>query len=135
MRRILERLLPLIVAAAVLAACGGGDSATEDDAGSHRDASPVPADARHVEVAARSFAFDPDEITGKAGEDIAILLKSQDSLHDFTIDDFGAHVPAEAGKTGFGGFRAGEPGRYPFYCSVAGHREAGMDGVLVVVDG
>ncbi len=78
------------------------------------------------------LAFDPDEITVTAGEDIAIVLTSEDSLHDFTVDEFDAHVPAAAGETGFGGFRAGEPGRYRFYMLRRGHREAGMEGVLVV---
>jgi len=128
------------ITAVPLAACGGDEGMSNDNqdetgtdmADDHGDAGPVGADARHVEVAARSFAFDPDEITVSEGEDIAIVLMSEDGLHDFTLDDFDAHVAAEAGETGFGGFRAGDPGRYTFYCSVEGHREQGMDGVLVV---
>lgn len=100
--------------------------------GGHEGASPVAEGARHVAVSGRSFEFEPDEITVQAGEDIAIVLSSEDSLHDFTIDVLEAHVAAEEGATSVGGFRAEEPGRHTYYCSVAGHREAGMEGTLVV---
>ena len=40
-------------------------------------------------------------------------------------------VLAVAGGLG-GGLRADEPGEYTFYCTVEGHREAGMEGTLVV---
>lgn len=128
----------LIGAAGLLGACGGSGTldATPGPAGSdgaeHAGASPVAAGARRIEVVARSFAFDPGGITVEAGEDVAIVLSSKDSLHDFTVDDFDGHVAAEAGQTAVGGFRADKPGRYPFYCSVAGHRGAGMEGVLAV---
>ncbi|MBA2386153.1 MAG: cupredoxin domain-containing protein [Acidimicrobiia bacterium] len=139
--RRLTILLTVLIAADVLAACGDdapdaappGTNMTEDSMGQDgMDASPVAADARRVEVTARSFGFGPDEITVNAGEDIAVELTSEDTLHDFVIDDLDAHVAAEADKTAVGGFRADEPGRYAFYCSVAGHREAGMEGVVVV---
>lgn len=74
----------------------------------------------------------PDQITVQAGEDIAIVLTSADILHDFTIDQIDAHVAADAGDTEEGGLRSEEPGRYTFYCSVPGHRDAGMEGTLVV---
>lgn len=134
-------LLSLIVAVSSLAACGDDapdavTSVTEDSAGTdgaqHGGASPVASDARRIQLAGRSFAFDPDQITVEVAEDIAIVLTSEDSLHDFTVDDFDGHVAAEAGETAAGGFRADQPGRYTFYCSVGGHREAGMEGVLVV---
>lgn len=66
----------------------------------------------------------PDQVTVQAGEDIAIVLTSADILHDFTIDQIDAHVAADAGETEEGGLRAEEPGRYTFYCSVPGHRDA-----------
>lgn len=90
------------------------------------------AGARRVEVAGRSFAFTPAEITVKAGEDIAIVLSSRDSLHDLVLDEFDTHVAAQTGTTAVGGLRADKPGRYTFYCSVTGHRRAGMEGTLVV---
>ena len=83
-------------------------------------------------MAATSFEFDPDEITVTAGEDIAIVLTSDDLLHDFTIDDIDVHVAADRDETAEGGLRADEPGEYTFYCTVEGHREAGMEGTLVV---
>lgn len=139
MRRALPVLFAVVAAVGLTTACGGGDSqgagspeSTELAGGGHEGASPVAENARHVPVSARSFAFEPEEITAKIGEDIAIVLMSKDGLHDFTIDELDAHVSAEQGQTAVGGFRAERPGRYTFYCSVAGHRDAGMEGVLVV---
>lgn len=137
----------VVLSAAVgLTACGGGDvpstassssttlAAAESGHGSsgHGASSPVPDGARHVPVAARSFAFAPAEITVEVGEPIAIVLSSEDALHDFVVDEVDAHVSSPAGETAVGGFRATEPGRYVYYCKVAGHREAGMEGTLVV---
>lgn len=136
MRRPRVAVATVVISVGALAACAddGGDrgappaNAKED----HQGASAAANGARRVAVSGRSFAFGPDELTVGVGEDIAIVLNSVDSLHDFTIDELDAHVAAEAGQTAVGGLRAERPGRYRFYCSVAGHREAGMEGVLVV---
>ena len=93
---------------------------------------PVVDSAREIEVTASSFAFDPDSITVGAGEDVTIVLTAEDVLHDFTVGDADGHVAADAGDTASGGIRIDEPGTYTFYCSVSGHREAGMEGILVV---
>lgn len=134
----------------LLAACGSdddpsvqgsGDTSTTaatdmmgngDHTGGGRESSEVAEGARRVEVTATSFSFDPGEIRVRAGEDVEIVLTSSDILHDFTIDEFDAHVAADRGETKEGGFTAGAPGRYTYYCTVAGHRAAGMEGTLVV---
>lgn len=148
MRRSTRLVLCLVASSSVvLAACGSdgshgdmpmGDSERDGsmdmDSGDmgHDEASAVAAGARRIEVTATSFEFDPPEITVTAGEDIAIVLTSGDLLHDFTIDELDAHVKADSDETREGGLRADEPGRYTYYCSVAGHRDAGMEGTLVV---
>ncbi len=100
--------------------------------GEDRDNTPTVPGARAIAVTASSFSFEPAEIRAAAGEDIAIVLTSTDVPHDFVVDELDVHVAADAGETEQGGLRADEAGRYAFYCSVAGHREAGMEGVLVV---
>ena len=146
MRRSTTLFLALVAAASLLlAACGDDDDTSADmptsDSGmdgtmgegmSHDETSPVADGARRIEVTARSFEFDPAGITVTAGEDVAIVLTSEDLLHDFTIDELDAHVAADADETNEGGLRADEPGRYTFYCTVEGHRDAGMEGTLVV---
>lgn len=108
------------------------DGAMGNDAEGHGDESPIAEDARRIEVTAANLAFDPKEITVAAGEDVAIVLTSHDLLHDFTIDELNAHVAADTGDTVDGGLRADKPGRYTYYCSVPGHRDAGMEGTLIV---
>jgi plastocyanin len=132
--------LPVALCVA-LAACGsdGPENAATNpaaaaDHGGHAEARPAAPDARRIDVTGRSFAFEPKAITATVGEEIAIALTSSDSLHDFTIDELDAHVAADPGKTVIGGFRAEKAGRYTFYCSVTGHREAGMTGTLTVTD-
>jgi plastocyanin len=124
-RRTPTALAALTIATSLLAACG-------DDHSTHDEASGVVEGARPVEVTADDFAFDPDEITAEAGEDLVIVLTSGDMLHDFTIDELDAHVAAGGGDTAEGGLSAAEPGSYTYYCSVPGHRNAGMEGTLTV---
>ena len=103
--------------------------------GGHGESSPVAPGARRIDVAASSFEFDPARITVTAGEDVAIVLSSRDTVHDFVIDELDAHVGAAVGDTAEGGLRTAEPGEYTYYCSVTGHRAAGMEGILVVTSG
>ena len=132
----MQRRTPLAIAAifassVALAACGGDD----DHGGAHGGdgAASQPADgARRIEVAGEDFAFDPEEITAEAGEDLAIALTSVDILHDFSIDELDVHIDANRGDTVEGGLTVDEPGTYTYYCSVPGHRSAGMEGMLTV---
>ena len=142
MRRSLVVVVLSLFALTLLSACGDGEDATSSnpatvapDGGGHDDhgeSSPAVEGARRIEVNATSFAFDPDEIEITAGEDVAIVLSSEDILHDFTVDGLDVHVAADRGETAEGGLRADEPGEYTYYCTIAGHRDAGMAGTLIV---
>ena len=99
----------------------------------HGPNSPIVAGAREIGVAAKSFSFSPAEIHVKAREDVTIVLTATDITHDFTVDELAVHVAANPGTAARGGLHApATPGRYTFYCTVAGHRQAGMTGTLVV---
>jgi plastocyanin len=108
------------------------DGHVDDGSGEHPANTPVVPGARRVTLSGSSFEFDPLAITVQAGEDVAIVLTSADIEHDFTVDGLEAHVSAAAGETAEGGLRADEPGTYAYYCTVDGHRDAGMEGTLTV---
>src|SRR4051794_33914182 len=119
---------PVLVVCAVLATlagCGGGG---HDSSG---NSAPV-AGADVINVKARTFAFEPKEITIKAGQDATIALRSTDIEHDFTVDELHIHVHTGPGQTTKGGIKPDRPGRYEFYCSIPGHKGSGMVGTLVV---
>src|SRR5262245_57541623 len=121
-----------------LAACGGGGGGGGGgDHGSSEGNAPVAPGAREIAVDARSFEFDPSAIDVNAGEDVAIKLHSEDQTHDFVIEAKGQEpkehvVQVAGGKTASGGFSIAEPGKYTFYCSLPGHRAAGMVGTITV---
>lgn len=65
---------------------------------------------------------------------MTIELTSEPSApHTFTIEKLGDHevVRADGGETASGTDTL-EPGSYTFYCSIPGHRQAGMEGTLTV---
>ena len=95
--------------------------------------SPTIPGAREIAVTASALRFTPAEIHVRAGEDVTVVVAAGDTSHDFTIDEFGFHVAASPGQPGRGSFHApATAGRYTAYCSVAGHREAGMIATVIV---
>lgn len=132
----------LVISAALLVGACSGHSA---DSGMHGGGSKMDGSmhehgansdrfpgARTIDVTARSFAFAPKRIAVQAGEKVNIRLKSEGTLHDFTVAGQDVHVVAKAGATAVGGMRIAEPGTYSFSCTVSGHRAAGMQGTIVV---
>lgn len=94
-------------------------------------APPVPG-APEVEVVARDLSFSPAELRVEAGTTVNLVLRNEGAvLHDFTIPSLGFRLEAPPGETAAASLTVPTPGRYPFLCTVPGHAEAGMTGVLV----
>lgn len=95
-------------------------------------AEPV-AGAPTIEVEAVDFGFGPTRIVIPAGEPVNVMLVNEGFFfHDLNIPDAGFHLSARPGGSETGGLAGLEPGEYEILCTVAGHSEAGMVGVLVV---
>lgn len=134
-----RHLLLAAAASAALSACAAGGASgdgAEMAAAGHDDhggpaAAPVDG-ASQLTVAATSFAFQPAELVVEAGEPVDVALQSTDVLHDLNLDEVGFHVAADAGETVTAPLVVEQPGEYTVYCSVPGHRQAGMEATLVV---
>jgi len=76
-------------------------------------------------------AFFPWQVSIPAYTDSTISLSNMGvTQHDFVIPALGvysgAYMPGDAGSV----YVYAEPGAYEFLCSIPGHKEAGMSGVL-----
>jgi len=62
------------------------------------------------------------------------LINGEGAEHDITLPDEGAKSPRVTGKSASTtlAFRAGKAGDFVYFCSVPGHRLAGMEGKFVV---
>jgi len=95
-------------------------------------ASPV-ASATEVTVHTVDLAFEPRDLTIPANTDVTVRVENLGViLHDLTIDQLGV----TSGTLSRGQATAvtinAAPGTYQFYCSIPGHRQAGMRGTLTV---
>jgi uncharacterized cupredoxin-like copper-binding protein len=84
-------------------------------------------------LSAAQTRFDQTELRGKVGEMVALRLENRDTVgHSFDINELDIHVSMPPGQPSLALFKATTPGTYTFYCSVPGHRKAGMVGRLIV---
>lgn len=81
-----------------------------------------------------SLAFRPDDVAALPGR-VEVSLTSGSAVgHNVVIEDVNDNdvvVEAGPGQTGTA-FVALDPGSYTFFCSIPGHRAAGMEGTLEV---
>lgn len=121
-----------LLTTALLAACGGGDGGSESaaaDSADSSDSSDTGGGGAELTVGMKEFEFDPAEITVEAGE-VTITAQNNGVVeHDFSIEEADVKVYATGGEQTTETITL-EPGTYTFFCSVPGHREAGMEGTL-----
>lgn len=144
-------LLALLAGALVLGGCGGskGTSSSastpaapattaQSTSQSTSTGSSAPAGNSSLSLATNpegQLSFDKKSLTAKAGT-VAIDFTNMAQLgHNMTVESSSGSVVG-ATPTFSGGSKTLTlklaPGTYKFYCSVPGHRQAGMEGTLVV---
>ena len=134
-----------IIWLAALAACGAAE--------------PTPMPKTQLSLTATDIAYDTNRLEAKAGQPVVVTLHNEGVLeHDFSIigmphagevmaeeaehgtgHDMSSmtiepeiHVASPVGESLAVEFTPTQPGEYEFFSTVAGHKEAGMAGTLVV---
>jgi len=139
----------LLGAASLLLACSGDDD-SEDSASMDGN----PAGTLHLVM--QDIAYDTTALTARKGESVRIDLENRGQItHDFTVQrmpvedvrmtggstmsehmqggmDYDLHLALGQGKKGQLEFQPTAAGQYEYFCTVPGHREAGMKGTLTV---
>ncbi len=114
----------IAIAGLVAAACGGGGGGSGSGGGSQAPA---------VRVTLSEFKFDPAPIEVPANTKVSFQLTNSGTVeHDITAKDLGLHMLVAAAKRSQEEVGPFKPGTYDIYCGVAGHKEAGMVGKIVV---
>jgi nitrite reductase (NO-forming) len=114
-----------------LAACGGGD-AQQPGAPAEAPAAPAATDVT-VEVG-NDLAFHPSTVEVPAGQTLNVTMPNSGALeHNWVWEENDeVFLHANPGETDTGSITFDTAGDHPFYCSIPGHREAGMVGTVTV---
>ena len=124
-----------------LTACGGGDDDNDATAAATAPATTTGGGGgggSTVDISTPSgtdLAFDQSDVSAKSGSVTIDFDNKQAVPHDVTVEDSSGQ---ELGATDLISSSTTtttvdlRPGSYTFFCSVPGHREAGMEGTLNV---
>ncbi len=124
-RRTMVFLTAIALFAVLVSACGGGAGGSTTGGG---------AAAQSVTVTATEFKFDPNTINATPGQTINLTVKNNGTTqHTFVLPQANVKLTIDPGKSVNQTFSApSAAGTYQFECDIAGHKEAGMTGQLVV---
>jgi plastocyanin len=136
--------LVLVLASLALVACGSsGSSSSSNTTTSESGAAAGGSEKAGGGGETISFEADPNgqlaytttTATAKAG-DVTIDFNNPQALeHDVAIEDSSGKIVGQTELVGEGSTSAPlqlKPGTYHYFCTVPGHREAGMEGTLTV---
>jgi len=134
-------VLVAVLAALALVACGSGDEnttsetsgeATGGGAAGGKKAGPTVAFEADPDG---QLAYASDEATAEAGEVTVDFNNPQSLPHDVAIEDASGDTVAKTDVISDSSTSTTvdlKPGTYTFYCTIPGHRDAGMEGTLTV---
>jgi uncharacterized cupredoxin-like copper-binding protein len=137
-------LLVLAMAALTLVACGGGDDTDTTATPTETTAEPTGGGSEAgggsvvaIEAAPGSdLAYVQKAAKAKAGQVSIDFTNPQSLSHDVAVEDANGKTLGKtelvADSSATATIPNVKPGEYTFYCTVPGHREAGMEGTLTV---
>jgi plastocyanin len=139
--------LALVLASLALVACGGSSSSsssestgseTTEESGGGAEAeggSAGSAKALDIEAASSGLAYASASASASAGKVTVDFTNPQPITHDVAIESSGGETVGQTELIAEGSDSTVvelKPGTYKFFCTVPGHREAGMEGTLTV---
>jgi plastocyanin len=129
--------LALALASLALVACGGSgsSSSTESTAGEAAGKPAGSGAALDIETASSGLEYSSDTATAKAGKVTLDFTNNQPLTHDVAIENSSGETIGQTELIAEGSDSTVvdlKPGTYHYYCTVPGHREAGMEGTLTV---
>ena len=122
-------VLVAVALVALLAACSTGTKPTSGGSSGG---------SRTINVAATEFAFNPNKFNATVGQKLTFRVTNKGTVeHTFVImspdgSQELAKLSTQPGETKPLEFTPSAAGTYPIDCNIAGHKEAGMTGELVV---
>jgi plastocyanin len=144
----LATLLVLGLVSAALVACGGSDDSTTTTATNEANGGAANEGGKETGGSAEggstlefeadpggALAYTTTEASAKAGKVKIDFNNPQSVTHDVAIEGSSGETVAQTdliGQEETSTTASLKPGTYTFYCSVPGHREAGMEGTLTV---
>ena len=89
-----------------------------------------------IETAPSGLAFASDTAEAPAGKEVILSFSNAQSIpHDVAIEDSSGEVIGQTEVIAGGETSTRvdlKPGTYTYFCTIPGHREAGMEGTLTV---
>jgi plastocyanin len=143
----LSAVAVLVIATLALAACGGGGSSSTStseatsstaEAGGAKGSTEESTGGSTIDFEANpegQLMFTAMTATGKAGDDTIDFKNPSSTPHNVAIENSAGKKIAETETIAESETSTKvelEPGTYTFFCSIPGHREAGMEGTLTV---
>jgi plastocyanin len=135
----------LILASIALVACGSSGSSTSSEStgaetttessGGEAEGKSAGSAALDIEAAPSGLAYASDTATSKPGKVTVDFNNPQALTHDVAFEDSSGKTVGKTELVAEGSSSAVvdlKPGTYTYYCTVPGHREAGMEGTLTV---
>jgi plastocyanin len=149
MKKVPVAIVLLLLASLLLVACGGSSSSESTGASEPTTESGGAAGGEEneggeaeggggtlaIEAASSGLAYASKTATAEAGTVTVDFTNPQSVGHDVAIEDSAGETLGQTETISEGESSTSvelKPGTYTFYCTVPGHREAGMEGTLTV---
>jgi plastocyanin len=125
------RLAPLNIVIAAIATLLAAPAQAEEILASLNDTKPA-----EVKIVSTEFKYVPATVRIAAGRMVTLVLDNRgaETEHGLFVPALRFRMQVNAGEIARKNIVVERPGEYEFNCNLPGHFEAGMSGMLIVVD-